>query len=144
MRIAIELTASTGSGFARTVDRWAHALAEAAPAEAGSVFVLFAVTPPSHVATGPRTGTPREVRSAVHRATRHERYAGPSTARTADTMGVVAWRDLFPEAGHMRSTFTNLEVACPPPLYSDDTQWRRVHLLGLNQRAALCPMSAQM
>jgi hypothetical protein len=123
LRIAVEVTASTGASFEAKVERWAKLLAKHRLADSGIVVVfVVAPRPDKHVQV---KEVAVAVRKAVAKATRA--YPGVNFDRTADRMFVAEWTSWFPEPRHVDRSF--LALAAYKPSGPADQLWKPALLL---------------
>ncbi len=126
LRIAVEMTASTGRLFGQKVRRWARLLADKSLASSG-LMVLFVEAAPTDAAT--RWGRGASERSSVYKEIRDvvREFPGTGADRVAERIGVVSWSQWFPNPGMATREFTTLEVDRPTgPLQA---MWERAGLL---------------
>ncbi len=123
LRIAVEVTASTGPSFDAKVERWAKLIAKHRLADTGIVVVfVVAPRPDKHVQV---KEVAVAVRKAVAKASRA--YPGVNFDRTADRMFVAEWTSWFPEPRHVDRSF--LTLAAYKPSGPADQLWKPALLL---------------
>lgn len=127
MRIAIEVTASLSANFVKKVRRWAEILQER-PFDVSGLTVLFVVAAPPEREASRGYRERGQVFRAVAKAV--EEFPGSPGDRTADRMGVVAWRDWFPSKGTASPDFETMRAYFPTGPHHD--LWRQADLLGSN------------
>lgn len=103
LRVALEITANaTATGFEKKVEKWASTISQRRLADSG-LTVLFIVTS--------RPGSRNllsDVRKRVARAVKL--YPGLNFDKSADRIGVVDWRDWFPDVGEVHEGFPTLDA----------------------------------
>ncbi|MDC7120257.1 hypothetical protein OMK64_01755 [Cellulomonas fimi] len=122
MRIAIEMTASTGANFAKKVTRWAKILAET-PWDLSGLMVVFVIAPPAGSHSAPMASTRQEISEAIRL------YPGSAQDWIPERMGLVDWRTWFPAEGTVSRGFLDLTVERPTG--DDGDRWQRVGLLDI-------------
>lgn len=123
MRIAVELTASTGLSFKAKVRRWATLLANRRMADTGLVVIFVVATRPDKmVNSGEVTNFVRRVVASAARDN-----PGVNFDRTASRMLVADWRDWFPGAKRVDRSFLSLE--CQRPTGPAGDPWETAFLL---------------
>lgn len=123
MRIAVELTASTGPSFKAKVRRWATLLANRRMADTGLVVLFVVATRPDKMVNS--SEVTNFVRRAVAAAARDN--PGVDFDRTASRMFVADWRDWFPGAKTVNQSFLSLEAQRPTGPVGDP--WETAFLL---------------
>lgn len=108
LRIAVEMTANTGTHFAAKVKRWAKAMEEN-PIETNGLIVLFVLIdrPERRASSSARAETYSAILSAV-RAHPGNRYN-----RIAERMAVATWREWFPADHALHPAFFGLRADRP-------------------------------
>lgn len=101
-RIAIELVAYASPRLAWKVRWWTKLLASRPNCGLSVIFVI----------AGDVKGTRTDVRPAVYKAVQAavREHPGPHYARTAERIGIVTWRELFPAAHVLAWDFFTLQV----------------------------------
>ncbi|MDF2993588.1 MAG: hypothetical protein K0S37_4102, partial [Microbacterium sp.] len=130
LRIAVEMTATTGAGLRDKVVRLVRILDDRSLAKTG-LTVLFVVAP-RHDATASSASMARTVKREVQRAV-HD-WRGSHHAPSHTRVGVVRWEDWCPAPGVIVSDFGRLPVDRPTgPGYrgdlDDPTVWQREYML---------------
>ncbi|WIB65736.1 hypothetical protein [Curtobacterium sp. MCBD17_040] len=123
LRIAVEMTASTGASFEAKVERWAKLLSHHRLADTGIVVVFVVAPRPDKTVAVKEVAV--AVRKAVAKATRA--YPGVNFDRTADRMFVAEWTSWFPAARQVDRAFMSL--AAYRPSGPADQLWRPALLL---------------
>ena len=107
LRIALELTASTGAAFKNKVRRWAELIAER-PLETSGLVVLFVAAPhPDRTRAGKD-----DPRSAIYRALSQVLASFPGTGADspAARIGIASWEEWFPGRHLMSESFFGLRA----------------------------------
>jgi len=124
VRIAIEMTASSGAYFTRKVQRWAQLIA-ATPFDRSGLTVCFVTVPPPLAKMGHGGGVETQTRSLI--AAHAKANPGSAKDRTASRMAVARWQDWFPELGVYSEAFTTLTAHRPTG--ASERPWSSVDLL---------------
>lgn len=122
MRIAVELTASTGPDFTRKVQRWAQLLMDTDPDDNGLTVVFVEAANPDRVS---HTNEWNSIRTAVANAA----YSIPGSMRrrVQQRMAVARWRDWFPAPLAASRGFRVLAAEVPSGPHG--ARWNPVSLL---------------
>lgn len=123
MRVAVELTASTGPSFKAKVERWAALLSSRRMSDSGLTVVFVVATRPDKQVNS--TDVTNFVRRTVAAAVRNT--PGVSQDRTASRMFVVDWRDWFPANKQVSRDF--LSLTCQRPTGPVGDPWEPVSIL---------------
>jgi len=122
MRIAVELTASTGPNFARKVQRWAQLLMDTDPDDNGLTVVFVEASNPDRVSHSSVWNT---LRTTVANAA----YSIPGSMRrrVPERMAVARWCDWFPVPLAASRGFRVLAAEVPSGAHGE--RWNPVSLL---------------
>lgn len=131
VRIAIEVTATTGGSFEKKVASWARVLHEARYDDTGLVVVLL-VAPASHLTHGRSKTHLAHARQAITRITAHTR--GIPADPTSGRIFVADWEDWFPASGVVSRDFLTLRVDRTPGPRGD--RWPQIDLANPKQLPA--------
>ena len=122
MRIAVELTASTGPDFTRKVQRWAQLLMDTDPDDNGLTVVFVEAANPDRISHVDEWNMMRTtVASAAYSIPRS------MSRRVPERMAVARWRDWFPAPLAASRGFRVLAAEVPSGPYG--ARWNPVSLL---------------
>lgn len=122
LRVAVEMTASSGQDFAAKVRRWAKVLSSNPLAVSGLVLVFVEAAPPG---IGSKQGLYEQIRKQVAKVVME--FPGTAGDRVASRMSVARWQDWFPASHQAGDGFVSLDAVRPtgPP----GSRWEPVSLL---------------
>ena len=138
VRIAIELTASTGTSFQAKVERWARVLHECRFDDTGLV-VVFVTAPRSGRSSSGQRPIQQQVQRTVARTV--DAIRGTDTDRTRDRIAVASWESWFPSPGEVSHEFLSLQAARATGA-DRSNPWVPVRLL--DEMAVRTPRSASL
>lgn len=129
MRIALEVTSTTGPRFDLKVERWVQLLAETPMDQSGLVVVFIVATAPDQA----QSTRARQVRAATYHAVRRavKNHPGVSFDRTAQRIGVATWREWFPAAHTVSEAFLSMRVDRPTGTGDGPGRWEPCDLMDL-------------
>ncbi len=122
MRIAVELTASTGPSFTRKVQRWAQLLMDTDPDDNGLTVVFVEAANPDRIS---HAGEWNTMRTTVANAAYS--IPGSMSRRVPERMAVARWCDWFPAPLAASRGFRVLAAEVPSGAYGE--RWNPVSLL---------------
>ena len=124
MRIAVEITGSISTEFARKADRWAELLAGTDPDRTGLAVVFVDAAPPDR---GEQVAAEmwRTIRTQVARAA--HQVPGSAEARVPERMAAARWQWWFPASRTGSAAFRTLQCVRPTGTAAD--RWDTVDLL---------------
>lgn len=133
LRIAVELTASTGRDFYKKAERWAELLSKRSLASSGLMVVFVEAQPIGSEVRYGDGSTGSGVRSGLYKNVGRAAEAFPGTGddRVANRMGVVSWRQWFPGPGMATEEFTRLEIDRPTGGGGLESRWERAAMLDM-------------
>ena len=122
LRLAVEMTASSGQDFAAKVRRWARVLSANSLAASGLVIVFVEAAPPGN---GTRQSLYEQIRKQVAKVVME--FPGTAGDRVASRVSVARWQDWFPASHQAREGFVSMDAVRPtgPP----GSRWEPVSLL---------------
>ena len=126
LRVAVELTASSGQDFAAKVRRWARLLSSNSLASSGVVILFVEAAPPgTAVHTSSRQHLFAQVTKQIARVVTE--FPGTAGDRVAARIGVARWEDWFPASHQATRGFVSMDAVRPtgPP----GARWEPVSLL---------------
>ncbi len=122
MRIAVELTASTGPNFTRKVERWAQLLMDTDPDDNGLTVVFVEAANPDRIS---HTNEWNTIRTTV--ASAAYSIPGSMRRRVPERMAVARWCDWFPAP--LAATRGFRVLAAEVPSGAHGARWNPVSLL---------------
>jgi hypothetical protein len=124
MRIAVEITGSISTEFARKADRWAELLAGTDPDRTGLAVVFGDAAPPDRCEQVAAEMW-RTIRTQVARAAHG--VSGSAEARVPQRMTATSWQWWFPASRNGSAAFRSLQ--CVRPTGTAPDRWDTVDLL---------------